>query len=104
MAEYITNGSYPYMFLWNPIDLGYLASYAAGALASNKITGNVGDQFGGGKLGNYTVIQAGDGDTEVILVPRPSSLNLPTLTSGRPCINEMDNPQFCWGLLTRGKT
>jgi rhamnose transport system substrate-binding protein len=69
MAEYITNGSCPYMFLWNPIDLGYLASYAAGALASGKITGKIGDQFNGGKLGEYKIIQAADGGTEVLLGP-----------------------------------
>jgi rhamnose transport system substrate-binding protein len=69
MAEYITNGSCPYMFLWNPIDLGYLAGYAAVALSGGKITGKEGDQFGGGKLGNYTVAKASDGGTEVILGP-----------------------------------
>lgn len=79
MAEYIANGSCPYMFLWNPIDLGYLAAYAAGALSSGKITGKIGDQFGGGKLGNYTVAKADDGGTEVILGPpykfEPSNIN-----------------------------
>ncbi|MDR1128548.1 MAG: rhamnose ABC transporter substrate-binding protein [Treponema sp.] len=79
MAEYIINGSCPYMFLWNPIDLGYLASYAAVALSEGRIAGKVGDQFGGGKLGNYTAIQSGDGGTEVILGPPfkfdPSNIN-----------------------------
>jgi rhamnose transport system substrate-binding protein len=69
MAEYITNDSCPYMFLWNPIDLGYLAGYAAVALSDGKITGREGDQFGGGKLGNYTVVKSSDGGTEVILGP-----------------------------------
>jgi rhamnose transport system substrate-binding protein len=67
MADYITNGSCPYMFLWNPIDLGYLASYAASALSSGAITGKTGEQFKGGKLGGYTVAQAADGGTEVVL-------------------------------------
>ena len=79
MAEYITNGSCPYMFLWNPIDLGYLAGYAAAALAGNAITGKEGDQFNGGKLGGYTVVKAADGGTEVILGPpykfEPSNIN-----------------------------
>jgi rhamnose transport system substrate-binding protein len=69
MAEYIDNGSCPYMFLWNPIDLGYLAGYAAAAVASGKITGAVGDKFDGGKLGSYTVVSAEGGGTEVILGP-----------------------------------
>jgi rhamnose transport system substrate-binding protein len=67
------------MFLWNPIDLGYLASYAAGALSSGKITGKLGDQFNGGKLGAYKVVQSSDGGTEVILgAPfkfEPSNIN-----------------------------
>jgi rhamnose transport system substrate-binding protein len=79
MAEYITNGSCPYMFLWNPIDLGYLASYAATALSGGKITGKTGDQFSGGKLGQYTVVAASDNGTEVILGPpfkfEPSNIN-----------------------------
>jgi rhamnose transport system substrate-binding protein len=80
MAEYITNGSCPYMFLWNPIDLGYLASYAATALSSGKITGKIGDQFSGGKLGQYTVVAASsDSGTEAILGPpfkfEPSNIN-----------------------------
>jgi rhamnose transport system substrate-binding protein len=79
MAEYITNGSCPYMFLWNPIDLGYLAGYAATALASGKITGAIGNQFNGGKLGQYKVIASSDNGTEVILGPpfkfEPSNIN-----------------------------
>jgi rhamnose transport system substrate-binding protein len=79
MAEYITNGSCPYMFLWNPIDLGYLAAYAAGALSAGNITGKIGDQFNGGKLGAYKVVQSSDNGTEVILGPpfkfEPSNIN-----------------------------
>jgi rhamnose transport system substrate-binding protein len=79
MAEYIDNGSCPYMFLWSPVDLGYLAGYAAKAIADGKITGADGDGFSGGRLGDYTVILAGDGGTEVILGPpfkfEPSNIN-----------------------------
>ncbi|MBO4327167.1 MAG: substrate-binding domain-containing protein [Clostridia bacterium] len=48
MAEFIGDDaahSCPYMFLWNPIDLGSLAAYASIALAEGKITGKVGDTF-----------------------------------------------------------
>jgi rhamnose transport system substrate-binding protein len=69
MADYITNGSCPYMFLWNPIDVGYLGAYVATALSSGKITGKVGDSFSAGRLGNYTITQAPDGGTEVLLGP-----------------------------------
>jgi rhamnose transport system substrate-binding protein len=69
MADYITNGACPYMFLWNPIDVGYLGAYVATALSSGKITGKVGDTFAAGRLGNYTITQAPDGGTEVLLGP-----------------------------------
>jgi rhamnose transport system substrate-binding protein len=79
MADYITNGACPYMYLWNPIDVGYLGSYVATALADGKITGKVGDSFSAGRPGNYTVTQAGDGGTEVLLGPpfkfEPSNIN-----------------------------
>jgi rhamnose transport system substrate-binding protein len=69
MADYIDNGSCPYMFLWNPIDLGYLASYMGTALSSDKISGKEGEQFSAGKLGTYIIVKAADGGTEVLLGP-----------------------------------
>ena len=36
MAEYIENGSCPYMFLWNPIDVGYLTAHAAAAASKGE--------------------------------------------------------------------
>ncbi len=69
MATYIENGVCPYMFLWNPIDVGYLGAYTATALVSGKITGKVGDTFAAGRLGNYTVTKAADGGTEILLGP-----------------------------------
>ncbi|MDR2900259.1 MAG: rhamnose ABC transporter substrate-binding protein [Treponema sp.] len=67
MAEFIDNGACPYMFLWNPIDAGYLAAYTATALTSGKITGAVGNTFTAGRLGNYTVVSSADGGTDVLL-------------------------------------
>ncbi len=69
MATYIENGVCPYMFLWNPIDVGYLGAFTATALTSGKITGKVGDTFTAGRLGSYTVTKAPDGGTEVLLGP-----------------------------------
>jgi rhamnose transport system substrate-binding protein len=69
MAEYIDNGSCAYMYLWNPIDEGYLGAYVGAALVNGKITGKSGEQFSAGRLGNYTIIQATDGGTEVLLGP-----------------------------------
>ncbi len=69
MATYIENGVCPYMFLWNPIDVGYLGAYTGVALVKGMITGKVGDKFKAGRLGNYTVVKAADGGTEILLGP-----------------------------------
>lgn len=69
MAPYIRDGICPYMFLWNPEDLGYLGAYTAAALVSGKITGRPGDKFDAGRLGEYTVMKAADGGTEILLGP-----------------------------------
>jgi rhamnose transport system substrate-binding protein len=61
MAEYIESGVCPWMYLWNPIDLGYLAGVAADALAKGTISGKAGDSFTAGKLGAREVITVGDG-------------------------------------------
>ncbi|AYO30136.1 MAG: rhamnose transport system substrate-binding protein [Thermoanaerobacteraceae bacterium] len=66
MAEYIESGVCPWMYLWNPIDLGYLAGCAANALVKGDITGKAGEKFTAGKLGEREVIQVGDG-TEIML-------------------------------------
>lgn len=67
MAEYIDNGSCPWMYLWNPIDVGYLAGYTCVALEEGKISGAIGDTFEAGRLGSYEITDAGDGGTEVLL-------------------------------------
>jgi len=69
MATYIEDGVCPYMFLWNPIDVGYLGAYVATGLVSGKITGKVGEKFTAGKLGERSITQAPDGGTEVLLGP-----------------------------------
>jgi len=66
MAEYIESGVCPWMYLWNPIDLGYLAGCAANALVKGDITGKAGEKFTAGKLGEREIIQVGDG-TEIML-------------------------------------
>jgi len=69
MATYIENGVCPYMFLWNPIDVGYLGAFTATALVKGTITGAVGDKFHAGRLGEYTITKAADGGTEILLGP-----------------------------------
>lgn len=72
MAEYIGDDdahSCPYMFLWNPIDVGRLGAYISVALVDGTITGAAGETFEAGEMENspYTIVDAGDGGTEVIL-------------------------------------
>jgi len=55
MRAYIKDGTVKSFALWNPADLGYLAAYAGAALASGVISGNEGDTFTAGKLGQFTV-------------------------------------------------
>lgn len=72
MAEYIGDDdahSCPYMFLWNPIDVGRLGAYISIALVDGTITGASGETFEAGDMANspYTIVDADDGGTEVIL-------------------------------------
>lgn len=55
MREYVEDGTVTAFALWNPADLGYLAAYAAKALIDGEITGEEGDSFDAGKLGEYEV-------------------------------------------------
>lgn len=72
MADYIGNtdeDSCPYMFLWNPIDLGKLAAYTSIAVENGVITGAEGDSFTTPDGTTYEVTAASDGGTEIILGP-----------------------------------
>ncbi len=55
MAEYIKAGICDATFLWNPIELGYAASYAAVAMCKGEITGAVGDTYDVPEVGTLTV-------------------------------------------------
>ncbi len=55
MREYVKDGTVTAFALWNPGDLGYLAAYAAKALADGDITGAEGDSFEAGDLGSFDV-------------------------------------------------
>ncbi|WP_447643661.1 rhamnose ABC transporter substrate-binding protein [Nocardioides zeae] len=63
MREYLEDGTVTAFALWNPEELGYLAAYAAHALVEGDITGEEGDTFEAGDLGEYTV----GADGEVVL-------------------------------------
>ncbi|MFC0223230.1 rhamnose ABC transporter substrate-binding protein, partial [Nocardioides zeicaulis] len=55
MREYVEDGTVTSFALWNPGDLGYLATFAAAALVDGDITGEEGDSFEAGDLGTFEV-------------------------------------------------
>jgi len=63
MREYVEDGTVESFALWNPNDLGYLATHAAAAFAAGDITGEEGETFEAGRLGEFTV----GADGEVLL-------------------------------------
>lgn len=67
MSEYIESGMCPVMFLWNPVDIGYLAGCTLDAAANGMITGAVGESFSAGSMGNREIKAATDGGSEVLL-------------------------------------
>lgn len=67
MAPFIEDGTCPWMYLWNPVDIGYLSCYTMDALVKGTITGDVGGSFNAGDLGEKKITEAADGGTEVML-------------------------------------
>ena len=65
MRKFVEDGTVEAFELWDPGKLGYLAAYAAAALASGQISGKQGEKFTAGELGEYTVAEGG----EVLLGP-----------------------------------
>jgi rhamnose transport system substrate-binding protein len=63
MRDYVEDGTVASFALWNPGDLGYLATYAAAALVNGDMEGAEGDTFEAGKLGEFEV----GADGEVLL-------------------------------------
>ena len=67
MAPFIEDGTCPWMYLWNPVDIGSLAGYTLDSLVKGEITGAVGETFTAGALGEKEITEAADGGTEVML-------------------------------------
>lgn len=67
MAPFIEDGTCPWMYLWNPVDIGYLAGYTMDALVKGTINGDVGGTFDAGELGEKKITEAADNGTEVML-------------------------------------
>ena len=63
----------PYMYLWNPIDVGATAAYAIKAIIDAKTTGAVGETFTAENGNTYTVIAADESvgvySTQIIVGP-----------------------------------
>jgi rhamnose transport system substrate-binding protein len=55
MKQYITDGTCQQMELWNPIDLGYSATYISWGLVTGKFTGKPGEVMHVGRMGDITV-------------------------------------------------
>jgi rhamnose transport system substrate-binding protein len=55
MASFVKNGCAPEFALWSFYDLGYLTYYLAYRIATGEIEGVEGEQFDGGKMGQYTI-------------------------------------------------
>ncbi len=71
MAEFMTgeNPACPYMFLWNPIDVGRVAAYTLIEMTEGELTGEIGQTFAAANGTTYEVTEAGDGGTEIIIGP-----------------------------------
>jgi rhamnose transport system substrate-binding protein len=65
MRKFVKDGTVTEFALWSPEDVGYLAGYAAAALASGQITGKEGESFSAGKLKSRTIGPNG----EIVLGP-----------------------------------
>ncbi|MGK5114133.1 MULTISPECIES: rhamnose ABC transporter substrate-binding protein [unclassified Geodermatophilus] len=70
MREYVQNGTVTAFALWNPEELGYLAAYAGAALAAGQITGEEGETFEAGDLGEFTIEADG-----VVVLGEPTVFN-----------------------------
>lgn len=65
MREYVKNDTVEEFALWDPTDLGYLAAYAGASQAAGRITGEKGQTFEAGRLGEYEI----GADGEIVLGP-----------------------------------
>lgn len=55
MVSYSLNGCAPEFALWDFRDLGYLTYYTAYGLATDQLTGEIGETFTAGRMGDYTI-------------------------------------------------
>ena len=55
MVSYTLNGCAPEFALWDFRDLGYLTYYTAYGLATGQLSGEIGESFTAGRMGEYTI-------------------------------------------------
>jgi rhamnose transport system substrate-binding protein len=67
LRKYVKDGTIEAFALWDVEALGYLAAYTAKALVDGDITGEEGDSFTAGKLGDYKV-----GADSTVLLGKPT--------------------------------
>jgi len=78
MKTFIEAGIADETFLWNPIDLGYVASYAAVALVNGDITGAAGDAVVAGEY-NLTVEDKGEDGATILYLNKLNCFNAETV-------------------------
>lgn len=61
MATYLENGVSPWMYLWNPIDVGSAAGYIIHGLVKGDIKGELGESVETGVFGKLEIVEDGDG-------------------------------------------
>lgn len=55
MVSYTMNGCAPEFALWDFRDLGYLTYFTAYGLASGQLSGELGESFSAGRMGDFTI-------------------------------------------------
>lgn len=72
MRKYIKDGTVQSFELWNPSNLGYLAGYAAAALASGTTTLKAGETFKAGSLGSYKILPGSGAQSPSVVLGPPT--------------------------------
>lgn len=70
MAEFIgDDAATPYMFLWNPVDVGRVSGYSLIEMVNGELTGALGEKFDAPDGNTYEVVDDGADGTEIIVGP-----------------------------------
>jgi len=70
MREFVKDGTVTEFALWDPAQLGYVAAFAGKALVDGDITGEVGETFEAGDMGERTIEENG-----IVIVGPPTRFN-----------------------------